>query len=75
MSQKLNEHILNLRMHFTESIHSKFSPSGFGQNISSQMFVNMDQMAVFFEPKQNRITQFQGENPISLKRLEVILEE
>lgn len=65
--QRLNGHLLSVRQSFSEGIRTQFLEGGQYCDVPPDMFVNMDETAVYFEAKENRTVHFKGENTISIR--------
>lgn len=57
--QKLNGRLLEVRSNFSEKLMKKFSTARIYRDVSPCMFLNMDEMAVFFKASQKLTVHFQ----------------
>ncbi len=67
VGQKLSGHLKSLQDDCTSVINLRFKPGGTLSNIPPTFFLNMDQTAIFFESKTNRVVAKKGEKCVPIR--------
>ena len=65
--QKLSGHLMTVRTTFVEKVMEQFGTGGSLCTVPPQLFVNMDETAVFFESKPNATIHHTGANTVSIR--------
>lgn len=68
VGQKLSGHLLEIRNDFNDAVNARFKKGGDFYGIDKKLVVNMDQTAIFFEPKIKRTVGKKGQAPYPLAK-------